>query len=141
MDALAKYKNGERISSSELSGLTEEGLLELKELIDEDLLHIGNQLLQAKQEVVTNGVYSDTDWFRRATFAKKVKGQLSQKIQNEMRKRRKDRGEGSKNFSEQDAFIRALLRVMDDLLLPAEKKEILAKAKIMQQKIMAGEPY
>ena len=141
MDALAKYKNGGRLNSSELSGLTEEGLLELKELIDEDLLRIGNQLLRAKQEVITNGMYADTDWYRKATFAKKIKGQLSQKIQNELRKRRRERGTSPQRFTDQDAFIRAILKVMDDILLPAEKKEILAKAKIIQQKIMAGEPY
>ena len=141
MDVLAKYKNGERINSSELSGLTEAELLELKAHIDEDLFFIGDQLFQAKQKVVTSGEYADASWYRRATFAKRIKGQLSQKVQNELGKRRRERRDAPVRLSEHEAFIKALLKVMDDFVLPVEKTEIIAKAKVVQQKILAGEPY
>jgi len=139
MNVFAKYQNGKSINSAELSGLTEEELLRLKELVDEDLLHIGDQLLQVRQKAATTQTYADPDWYRRIIFAKKIKGGLSQKIQNELRKRRKARAEQPERPSEQDAFIKGLLRAMDDVLSPAEKQEIIRRAHIIQKQIITGE--
>lgn len=140
MNALVKYQQDGRLDSAKLSTLTEEQLLELKILVDKDILRIGNQLLAAKQRMTTTGMHDSTEWFLKATFAKRIKGQQSQQIQYELSKHRRKWRESPERFSEKDAFIKALLEAMDELLLPAEKKQIIAKAKIIQQKIITGEP-
>lgn len=133
MDVLTRYKNGERLCPEDLSTLDEQDLLDLKTFVDEDILQISSQLLRAKQELAINGNYGDPNWFRRATFAKKSKGQLSQRIQNEISRQRRERtGKFSANW--QDAMIKALLEAMDELLLPAEKQEILSRARVLRRK-------
>lgn len=67
-----------------LEGESEQELLDLKSDIDLDITTIRIQLSDAKAKVVTDGSYSDPEWWRKANAALKIKGRQSQQIQNEL---------------------------------------------------------
>lgn len=77
-----------------LPDLDEERILNLKNEVDSRITEIADQLAEAKVVRITTGTYADPDWFRRATTAKKLLGQSSQKIQTEQARRRRIRREG-----------------------------------------------
>lgn len=87
------YKETSRVDREDLEEAMEQELLDLKILVDEDIMHIGLQLDDAKTALVTTGEYADAQWYRDATAAKKIKGHLSQQIQNligAIKRRRKE---------------------------------------------------
>jgi hypothetical protein len=66
-------------------------LLEQKNDLDAEIQMINNQIKEAKAKVWTHGEYADADWFRRAEYAKKVRGRYSQAIQLRIRKMKEDK--------------------------------------------------
>jgi hypothetical protein len=85
------YRQTGRIDPELVSTMKEADLLTLKTLVDSDLTRIKAQIDEAKGKAAEMGVYSDGAWFRKATSAIRIKGLLSQRIQTELGKRRKER--------------------------------------------------
>jgi hypothetical protein len=102
-------------------------LLDLKTVVDDDIGHIAAQLSQARADRLTNGEYADPQWYHRATTAKRIKGQLSQRIQNEIRRRKMDRP----TPPAKGGGLKALLRAIDLVLDPEQKRLVIAKWKEM----------
>lgn len=117
-----------RVSRQQLEEMSEVELLDLKSSIDYDIVGISSQLENARANVHSSGEYADPNWYMRATIAKRLKGQASQAIQNELGRRRKAKGPN------QD-FTNALLEAMDKLLTPEMKSEILEFAKSKRQTV------
>ena len=131
MDLFSQYKVNGRVSPEDFRGAKEEVLLELKSLIDADILHISGQLLAAMAEHTISGVYADADWFRRATMAKRIKGQLSQRIQNELSRQRRESFRAN-HQGELETRIRSVIAALHIVLTPEQKNAVLLKARELQ---------
>ena len=68
-----------------------------------------------------------------AAFAKKIKGQLSQRIQNELASRRRARRDAVR-----DTFATRLLNAMDIVLSPEKKEAVLSKAEELKDEEIAA---
>ncbi len=121
MDANQIGRKG-RLSRQQLEEMSDIELLDLKASIDYDIAGISSQLENARANVHSSGEYADSSWYARATMAKRLKGQASQTIQNELGRRRKENGPN------QD-FVNALLEAMDKLLTPEMKSEVIELAR------------
>ncbi len=124
---IKKYQRKQRINFADLRKATPEELGELQMLVNTDIAIIGSQLLEAKALVHTKKEYSDPEWFAKATRAKKFKGQLSQGIQMELGRRKKE-NQQKNNLEQQTSFANCLLKAMDDFLSPEVKSTIIEKA-------------
>jgi len=99
-------------------------LIALKELVDEDITHIKNKLDVVKTELITKKIYANPDWYRRATAAKRIKGQLSQCLQNEIAQRKRERKARDRELNEKDR-IGYLLEAMKQVLTPEQVEKVL----------------
>jgi hypothetical protein len=124
MDVRKFHRQRRRLTREQLEEMTEGDLLELKSLYDADSAVLGGQLDAAKGKAMAEGHYSDSDWYSRATLAKRIVGQASQTIQNELGRRKRNKG----NLREE--FSNALLEAMDTLLAPEVKIQIVELAKL-----------
>lgn len=68
-----------------------ESLEELRDLRLREIAMIKTQLEQAKSDVMERGVYSDSEWFRKATHALRMKGVEHQQLCTTLAKRKRER--------------------------------------------------
>lgn len=118
------YRDSNRVSRKDLAEAIEDDLLELKVLVDDEIGHIAEQLTEAKAKAASTGDYSDADWYRRATSAKRIKGRLSQRIQNELARRKRARIE-SNAHQQREGKLHFLLEAMNQVLTPEQKEKVL----------------
>jgi ubiquitin len=128
MNVLEEYAESGRVKPANLKEASTEELLELKQEVDTNIAAIGGELMEAKANATAHGEYSDPDWFRRATMAKKMKGQLSQRIQTALSKKKAEQKEKNRRENEQ-TFEKRLLKAMDMVLEPEVKEQVLEKAR------------
>lgn len=80
---------------------------------------IKNSLQEAKQNVYLHANYSNPDWYRRATFALRMKGREMQLLAREMGKRKRARSEENKAASDAGSltwernFVRVAKQILD----------------------------
>ena len=60
-----------------------------KDRHERDLVNIKNDIDTARRAAASSGVYSDANWFNRATIAQRIKGREHQEIIYELGQRRK----------------------------------------------------
>ncbi len=126
MSLQTKYLANE-LKAKDMISVQDSELLDLKIVIDNDIAYISATITEAKAKTISEGEYSDREWFRRATIAKKIKGGQSQMIQNELRKRRIARAEINRKSIGKPS-CRHFLKAMELLLKPDEVTAVLAKA-------------
>lgn len=68
---------------------TDEQLQELQVTLLEDMASIRYQLEEAKSKAATGGDYSDADWFRKASYALRMKGAQQQAVSIEVGRRKR----------------------------------------------------
>lgn len=124
MDICSTYRAHKRIDKESLAQATEDELLALKELVDRDNGVIGDQLTAAKAAATSRGVYADSDWYRRINVAKRIKGLLSQHIQNELGRRKRVRREVGRQENDKNLFG-SLLTAMRAVLPPEQVESVL----------------
>ena len=107
MNILEKYNVKMQISQGDLRAATDDELLGLKVIVDTEIAKIGSQLSLAKSKA-RKGEYSDSAWFNRAKMAKKLLGQLSQRIQNELARRRAERRKNHEYRRKYETLLRAI---------------------------------
>lgn len=131
MNICDEYRNKIKITNEMLIEATEEELIALLELVNEDTTSITIQIETAKAELKTSGVYADPEWYQKATAARKIKGQLSQRIQHEITRKKKARKEKNREQYQQDRVkyqedkVGSLLRAMDQVLTLEQKQQVL----------------
>lgn len=76
---------------SDLTVLSNQELVDLLHHREDDTAEIKQQISEAKAKAYNEGIYSDPDWFRRATSALNLKKKLIRKIQGEFERRRDQR--------------------------------------------------
>lgn len=103
---------------------TDEELQARLDEVSEELASIRLQVDTAKSRARAQGEYSDPDWFHRAQFALRMKGQEHQRIQRELSRRKKRAREHADN-SIGECFIRAAKRRLDEEVFT----DIMAEAK------------
>lgn len=103
---------------AELSTLSRAELVALKEKIDKDIALIDGQLMEARNKVRSSGEYADGDWYRRATIARRLKGQESQRIQRWIGEKNKGR-----RFTFEQEFVSAAQRLLTGETFAAIKRE------------------
>ncbi|MBN1326244.1 hypothetical protein JW977_04700 [Candidatus Falkowbacteria bacterium] len=118
------YRNKMKINDEMISNAADEELTTLLENVNEDIAIITIQLDKAKVDLKVTGLRADPEWFQKASAAKKIKGQLSQRIQNELSRRKKVRREKNRQQSEKEG-VRSLLRAINLVLTPEQKKKVL----------------
>lgn len=99
---------------------SDEELQDRMTVLLEDTAKIRYQLEEAKSIVAEGGEYSDSEWFRKATFALRMKGVEQQVIQMEFARRKRQR----QNNLEQ-SFIKAAKSILEPDLF----QEIMDEAK------------
>jgi len=124
MTVLEEYIDTKRVKSANFKEASSDELLELKGKVDIDIAAIRMELETAKTNLETFGEHYDTDWFHRATIAKKIKGQLSQRIQAALGRKKSERKE-----KHRENFAEKLLEAMDSLIEPEAKREIVYLAR------------
>ncbi len=123
-NACGLYRETGRIDPELVSTMKEADLLTLKTLVDTDITRIKAQIDEAKGKAAEMGVYSDGAWFRKATSAVRIKWLLSQRIQTELGKRRKERK--AHNRQENDRrTVGLLLRAIDEALPEEWRRKVL----------------
>ncbi len=132
MNICSKYVDSRRISTTDIKIADSEELLELKSIIDGDILAINDQLGKARTERITNGTYADPDWYRRAMTAKGAKGQLSQRIQNELRLRRKENSQ-QRMISDSERKYTSLVQALHLVLTAEQVDEVVQKARELRR--------
>lgn len=132
MNVLEEYAKNGRVKSACFKEASREELLELKQEVDMDIAVIGGELRKAKANAAAYREYSDPDWFHRATIAKKMKGQLSQKICAALGKKRDEKKKRNRQEDEQ-SFKKRLLKAMDIVLEPEVKEQVLEQARDLLQ--------
>ena len=110
-----------KTTDKQYQNLSDEDLRNRLNVLLEDTAKIRYQVGEAKSKVAENGVYSDTIWFRKATFALGMKGVEQQAIQSEIGRRRRQR-----KISAEECFIRAAKRILQ----PALFQEIMDESKL-----------
>lgn len=68
---------------------TDEQLQDTQVILLEDMASIRYQLETAKSAAVMDGAYADPDWFRKASYALRMKGAQQQAIQTEVGRRKR----------------------------------------------------
>jgi len=68
---------------------TDEQLQDTQVILLEDMASIRYQLEAAKSNAATDGEYADADWFRKATYALRMKGAQQQAISIEVGRRKR----------------------------------------------------
>ncbi|OGY41886.1 MAG: hypothetical protein A2Y82_05540 [Candidatus Buchananbacteria bacterium RBG_13_36_9] len=91
MNICEEYLRHGKITNEVLKDATIEELTALKSLVNEDITSIKNQLDEAKAKLIANGEYADANWHQKANAAKRIKGQLSQRIQEELSRKKQIR--------------------------------------------------
>ncbi|OGY41116.1 MAG: hypothetical protein A2Y67_00700 [Candidatus Buchananbacteria bacterium RBG_13_39_9] len=128
-----EYRNKVRITSDMIQAATDDELIELKELVNEDITSIAIQLDDAKTKLSTQGIYSDPEWYHKAFAAKKIKGQLNLKIQNEMSRRRKAHAGEVRRQREEEKILKKegkdrlayLIEAMKQVLTTGQFEEVM----------------
>ena len=118
------YRNKLKITPKMLKDALDDELITLKELVCEDITMISIQLDKAKAEFKTDGIPSNNAWFQNASAAKKIKGQLNLKIQNELGRRKKIQKEKNREQHEKD-LVNSLLKAINLALTPEQKERVL----------------
>jgi len=126
----SKYRREGRLSGEDLKAASYDELLDLKVLVDENTAQIREQLDSAKSDAAATGIYADRNWFRSATAAMRIKGQLGQRIQNEIR--RKKQLEKEERQMEQHDREWLLMRAMDEVLTSEQKQRVVLKVAELQ---------
>lgn len=121
-----QYRLKGNVSPDTLKGGSYDDLMALKNLVESDVTRIANQLSEAKANLIINGERADPGWFHRANSAKRLKGRLCQRIQQELSlKKQKNKEEKTKRLAN-NAF-RAILIAMDRILDLETKEKVLAE--------------
>ncbi len=124
MDILQRYLSGQKVSIDQMRSASFDDILELKIQVDADIAGISIQLDRAKEDVRLHGTYSDPSWFNSATMAKKMKGVLSQTIQNVLGQRRRVEDEERRK-----SFEGRVILAMREQLEPEVVSAILKRTK------------
>ena len=124
MNIYDKYRARKRITGNMLTKATTEDLVTLKELVDREIGAINDQLIGVKNQVKINGIYADPDWYRRVNSAKRFKGQLSQRIQNELGRRKRDQKRINQQKNGKSQF-KSLLEAMKLVLTEEQVESVL----------------
>ena len=127
MSICQRYKNGSRISPAEITAANDDELLELKLLVDTNTDRIGHELDLAKAEANAGGEFADPLWFAKTKGAKRVMGRISQAIQIELGKRRKEKIRLA-NEDPDRIWMRCLGRAMEEVLSTDQRAKVLARA-------------
>lgn len=109
-----KIKLGGDVYQVDLSDMSRDELISLKNQLDSELDDIKLQIKSAESRAAATGVYADRDWFYSAIAARKKKGRQVQRIQQELGKRKRERGESLRSPYEFFVDI-ARARIDDDL--------------------------
>ena len=123
MALVDEYRKQRRALCSQLDGAEYDELVDLKLVVDQEILSISDDLAKAKTKLIQDGAWSDPDWFRRATMAKRIKGQLSQRIQLLMSRKKKIIKEQNRAKDESNQ-VRLLFDAMNTVLTPEQKKQV-----------------
>ena len=99
------------MSTHSHQNLSDEELRSRLNVLSEDIAKIRYQVEEAKSKVAEGGAYSDSGWFRKATFALRMKGAEQQAIQSEFARRRRQR-----QISVEECFIRTAKRILEPTL-------------------------
>ncbi len=90
--AIVKFKD----KQYDLSEMDRASLLDLKSKIDFDGSRLQAEITEAKRNAYENGIYTDPDWYKNASIARKIFAKNSQKIQTEFSKRKALRQQNGK---------------------------------------------
>ena len=115
------------ITDEDLKAASRDELLEVKGFLDGDIQKITTDLQVAGVKRRTEGVYSDPIWYQKATFAKRIKGMLSQRIQTELGRKKRLNAEVNRNENESRLSTR-LMQAMTIVLTPEQKKIVIETA-------------
>jgi ketol-acid reductoisomerase len=93
MKILDLYRDNQFPNKDDFANATIEELFELKEIAQRDFVKIEDQLRKAKANTANNEELINTNWYRKATSAKRIKGLLIQRIQNQFSQRNRTKKE------------------------------------------------
>jgi hypothetical protein len=129
MNIIEKYQQKGRLYPPDLLNASIDDLLQVKLLVDGDSSNIEAQLVEARGNAFRDrNQYADPEWYKNATIAKKAKGRLSQMIQLEIGRKRRE-AYAKKVQEDSELFKRKLLRAMDALLTPELKQKVIELAR------------
>jgi hypothetical protein len=122
------YHKRIKLTQELLGSMAEEELLDLKSFYDSDSSKYGVELDMAMGKAKQSGEHADAEWFAKTKFAKRVVGQLSQRIQIELSRRKRERTSESADSLSAINFTKELLNAMTMLLDPEVKEQIVELA-------------
>ncbi len=79
------------IDQDAITAMADHELVDILPQLELAVALIRDSLQEARTKVVTERVYSDPDWYRRANFALRMRGREMQMVQREMGKRKRAR--------------------------------------------------
>ena len=129
---LIKYQQGDKITPEDLKNSKTEDMDQLLNLVHTDLASITSRIAEANARRLI-GQYSDPAWYSKITFSKRIKGQLSQILQKELSTKKKKEKKDAHELHEK-TLLESLLIVMDSLLSPNMKKELMDRAMNLMKK-------
>ena len=132
---LERYRANHPINQSHLILLNVDELLLLKEVVDTDLAQINSHLDAAKGRAAAGGQYADPAWFAKATHARRMKGRLSQSIQSQLGKKRRERQQAADREQEEErpSFHKRLIQAMKLVLTPEQREAVFEKARSLEK--------
>lgn len=107
------YRVGDmQYTESVLDEMCRADLIQLKNIIDDEIASIKEQLDEAKTEQLVTGTYADPGWWRKANSALRMKGRFVQKIQRQIGLAKQDEHQQSSVTFERH-FISVAREVLD----------------------------
>jgi hypothetical protein len=101
---------------AELRAMSDDELQQLKLDLQEEISSIKGQLIEARARVHVTGQYSDSDWYRRANGAQRVKGNQYNAACAEQGRRRRELADKRRASLGENPFERAFVKAARELL-------------------------
>ena len=136
-----KFKRQQEAHYMRLLALSTDELQAHADQLAADLNRINAQLQEARGNVRVSGIYSDTEWYRKANTARSIKGQEHQFVLREIGKRRRTEN-AQRQGQDSVTFERAFMATAKEYLSAQQFGELLAltRANIFSQQKASGSP-